>query len=167
MKHHTGPGTYTPSPTPSRWEHLPGSSQGTAPFLTPRSKRLRKGFSACVCASQALQSTHRRMSFLPSHLQAVAPPKTMPSLYFHISPGISQPPKRWNKQELPFPLYFGKNETQGSKMTSADTSGDSNHSQTAWLTVLPSSHTLSAPRTSSSKDDHPATRAGFTASAAS
>ena len=70
-------------------------------------------------------------------------PKTMPSLYFHISPGISQPPERWNKQELPFPLNFGENEAQRSKMTSADTSGDSNHRQTAWLTVLHSSHTPS------------------------
>ena len=80
-----------PSPTPSRWEHPPGSSQRRARFLTPRSKRLRKGFSARVCASQGLQSTHRRTSFLPPHLQAVAPPKRCQAFTF-TSPLASHSP---------------------------------------------------------------------------
>lgn len=126
--------------------------KGRRPFLTPRSKRLRKGLSACVCASQALQSTHRRMS-LPSHSVCSCTPKTMPSLLLSHLPGISQPLKMGISRNWVFPLYFGKNETQGSKMTSADTSGDSNHSQTAWLTVLPLPIPC-RPRTSFSKDDH-------------
>ena len=131
-----------PQPHPHRVEISTRFFTRRAPFLTPRSKRLRQGFSAVFVHRRALQSTHRRMSFLPPQLQAAAP-QTMPSLYFHLSPGISESPERWNKQELPFSLYFGENEAQRSKMTSADTSGNSNHLQTAWLTVLHSSHTLS------------------------
>ena len=117
VKHHAWPGTYTPAPTPAGG-NIHQVFTRRARFLTPRSKRLRKGFSAHVCASQGSPVNTQENELLATSYAGSCTPKTMPSLYFHISPGISQPPERWNKQELPFPLYFGENEAQRSEMTS-------------------------------------------------
>ena len=113
-------------------------------MLNPNKQKTKKGvLGTMFLGPRTLQSMHRRTSFLPPHQQGSRTPKMMPGLYFHhTSPWISQPFESWNNQESPFPLNFGKNEAQRSKMTLADTSGDSDHLQTAQLTVLHSSHTI-------------------------
>ena len=80
-----------PQPHPHRVEISTRFFTRRAPFLTLRSKRLRQGFSAVFVHPRALQSTRRRMSFLPPHLQAAAPPKRCRAFTF-TSPLASQSP---------------------------------------------------------------------------
>lgn len=80
-----------PQPHPHRVEISTRLFTRRAPFLTPRSKRLRQGFSARVCASQGSPVDTQENELLATSSAGSCTPKMMPSFTF-TSPLASQSP---------------------------------------------------------------------------